>query len=83
MTTEDLLSEVHNAHMREVEARATAKKDVQAEIERRLHALRLAKAEAARAAIEAGATKQQIGFEVGTTNYNTIDRLLEYGDGTA
>lgn len=79
-TTRDLLDEVHEAHIREISARATAKEDVQAEIEQRLHALRLAKARAARAALAAGATKQQIGQEIGTMNYNSIDRLLEYDE---
>lgn len=77
MTVEDHLGEVHHAHIREVHA--AAQEDVQADTGR-LHVLRLATARAARGALAAGASKEQIGLEIGTQDYQVIDSLLEYPD---
>lgn len=77
---DDLLQMVHEAHLREVQADARLKRDVQVEYERRRDELKRATSRAAKRALAAGATKGRIGLELGTQNYSSIDSVLGYGE---
>lgn len=76
---DDLLEMVHEAHLREVQADARLKRDLQVEYERKRGELKMATARAARRALAAGATKGSIGVQLGTQNYSSIDGVLEHG----
>jgi hypothetical protein len=75
---QDLLNRVHELHLRELEAKARLKRDIEEDYRGRLESIRIEKATAARQALAAGVTKGEIGRATGTLNYTSIDALLDY-----
>lgn len=77
---EALVTELHELHVESVTARAEIKRQIEAEYARRLEVFRLKKAELmAKGRDELGVAKAKLGRAIGTTDWKTIEEMLELG----
>ena len=75
-----LLAELNGIHVESVTQRAEIKRQIEAEFERRLEVFKIRKAELmAKGRDELGVAKAKLGRAIGTTDWKTIEEMLELG----
>lgn len=75
------LDKVVHAHLAYRVARDTIEKELQVELENRLESYTAERDRAVRLADEAGVPRTQIGKAMGTTNYRTVQEILDRAKG--